>query len=228
MKSGEKKNKKPKKKVLFTALFAAGTFLLLSLITGIIIYAKAEPKVVLGDYKNMKVKLSEVPDEESKLEAPDGLAEKVGKDEKLRQAVLKELVDCSKFSFTSKAVNLRYNDFMKYYSQMAALYDDYKTVDVLATKYYGYESYDAFTKAVKEYAEASVKQEMALAAVAKAEGFAVNDEIFNKYIGNYLKAYDYGENEVDAFLENYGREDVYAVILDDYTLDMLLGWTTVE
>ncbi len=226
MQKNDPENKKNHKK-LRVLLLICGTLALCALVAVIVIYSKAEPKVKLGDYKNMTVSLSEA-EKDTNLAAPDGLGLSSSKDEKLKQAVLSELVKISKFSFTGKAVELRYNDFMKYYKQMTALYDDYKTIEDLAVKYYGYESLSAFEKAVKDYAEASVKQELALAAVAKAEGFAVNDEIFNKYIKNYLKAYDYGENEVEAFLENYGREDVYAVILDDYTLDMLVSWTKVE
>ena len=61
----------------------------------------------------------------------------------------------------------------------------------------------------------------ALDAVAEKEGLSVDDAVFEKYIGKYLKAYDYQDSEREKFLENYGRETVYEIILRDYSLDRI-------
>ncbi len=170
-----------------------------------------EPEISLGDYASLEIVL-------------DGIDESLSDDkrlEKVDQAVLDALLSVCSFKHLDKAVKERYNENMKYYAQMVVLYDQYETITDLATKYYDYPDLESFQKSVMDYSELSIKQELALDAVAKEEKLSVDDAVFNRYIGKYLAAYDYSENETDKFLENYGRETVYEIILRDYTLDRL-------
>ncbi|MGN0165869.1 MAG: hypothetical protein ACI39R_06770 [Lachnospiraceae bacterium] len=187
-------------------------------------YINAEPTVKLCDYKNLNVQISGNDTATGSAAIPDGMLVGSSEDEKTSQAVLNALVENSKFYHLNKTVDQRYEQFIVYYQRIVALYDEYSTIEELATGYYGYDSYEAFTKDVRSYSELSVKQEMVLNAIAEKEGFTVTDDIFNKYIKKYLAAYDYGEDEIDAFLENYGKADVYQVILNDYTLDRVVEW----
>lgn len=188
---------------------------------GIVIYAtwyvNASPKLELGQYKNLKV----VVDTDSRTNVGN-LMEATDEDEIIKQALLNKIIKQAKFSHLAKKIDERYEEFITYYGQIATMYD-YDSVEDMAIKYYGYDSLEAFENAVMDYSELSVKQEMILSEIAKKEGFSVTDEIFNKYIGNYLKAYDYKEDEVEAYLNDYGKDEVYGVILNDYTLDYLVS-----
>ncbi len=196
--------------------------LVIGLAGWVIWYNNAEPVVELCDYKNLKVNTTDVATGSVSLQG--GLGVSVDSEERVNQAVLNALVSESNFKYLKKAMEERYSEFMAYYQQMAGIYD-YSSVEELAINYYGYKNYKEFSKAVEEYSETAIKQEMVLSEIAKKEGFTVTDEIFDKYIKKYLAAYDYGEDEVDAFLNDYGRADVYEVILHDYTLDMVVEWT---
>lgn len=214
----KKSNKAVIAGILLVVLLAAG-------FTGWLIwYCNADPTVKLCDYKNLKIDTDLSQLASGSVAAPGGIAMGITAEERVNQAVLSALVENSKFHHLNQTVEERYEQFMAYYGQIVALYDEYSTVEELAIKYYGYESYDAFSDAVKEYSEIAVKQELVLGAIAEKEGFVVTDEIFNRYIPKYLAAYNYGEDEVEAFLENYGKADVYAVILNDYTLDRVTEW----
>ena len=204
--------------VIIIVIFA----LVIGLAGWIIWYNNADPVVELCDYKNSKVNTHNVATGSVSLQG--GLGVSVDADERLNQAVLNALLDECEFKYLKNAVDQRNKEFLSYYQQMAGIYD-YSSVEELAINYYGYESYDAFAEAVEEYSETAIKQELVLSAIAKEEGFSVTDEIFETYIKKYLAAYDYGEDEADAFLNDYGRADVYEVILFDYTLDMVVKWT---
>ena len=167
--------------------------------------------VKLGDYKALSIELPEGFDDLSESE----------KEEELDRRVLEALLSVCKFSHIDNEVKKRYNENMKYYAQMVVLYDQYETITDLATQYYGYADLESFEENVMDYSELSIKQELALDAVAKKEGLNVDDAVFEKYIGKYLAAYDYKENEREEFLKNYGRDTVYEIILRDYTLDTI-------
>ena len=167
--------------------------------------------VKLGDYKALSIELPEDFDDLSESE----------KEEELDRRVLEALLSVCKFSHIDNEVKKRYNENMKYYAQMVVLYDQYETITDLATQYYGYADLESFEDNVMDYSELSIKQELALDAVAKKEGLNVDDAVFEKYIGKYLAAYDYKENEREEFLKNYGRDTVYEIILRDYTLDTI-------
>ena len=172
---------------------------------------KKKPEVKLGDYLNLQVDLSGI----------DENASDSTKEEAKANAVLDALVSVCEFKYLDKAVDERYGENMKYYAQMVVLYDGYETITDLATKYYGYQDLESFEKSVREYSELSIKQELALDAVAEKENLNVDDAVFEKYIGKYLAAYDYKEDEREEFLKNYGRETVYEIILRDYALDRI-------
>lgn len=203
-----------------------GVFLLAGFMGWLIWYINADPTVKLCDYKNLEIDVSQIAS--GSVAAPGGLGISITSEERVNQAVLNELVEKSKFHHLNRTVDERYEQFMAYYGQIVALYDEYSSIEELATGYYGYESYEAFSEAVEEYSEAAVKQELVLSAIAEQEGFTVTDEIFDQYIQKYLAAYDYGEDEIDAFLETYGKADVYSVILNDYTLDKVTEWAGLK
>lgn len=217
---------KKKKNIVMMAVLTAGV-LIACLGIFLLWYINADPVVKPGDYKNMKVTCAETATGANS--ALGGLEISVSQDEREKQAVLKQLVDEAKFYRVRGTVNERYEEFIAYYQRLAMLYDEYKTIEKLATDYYNYESYEAFCEDVKLYAETSVKQELVLSEIARKEGFAVTDEIFNTYIGNYLAEYDYGNSseEIESFLEAYGKENVYEVILNDYTLDRICEWSEI-
>ncbi len=219
----EEEKLKKKSNRIFVGVLAAVVLAAAGFAGWLIWDANADPEVELCDYRNLKVNYNAELPATGTVAVPGGFGTAVSSDEKLSQAVLQSLVENSKYKHLKKTVDTRFDRFLAYYSQIAKLYD-YSTVEELAVKYYGYESYEAFEKELREYSEAAVKQEMALKSVAEKEGLSVTDEVFDRYIKKYLAAYDYGENETDAFLENYGRADVYSVILNDYTLDKLIEW----
>ncbi len=219
-KTGKKKN------IAIIVVLTAGV-LIACLGIFLLWYINADPAVKPGDYKNMKVICAETATGSNS--ALGGLEISVSQNEREKQAVLKQLVDEAEFYRIRGMVNDRYEEFLAYYRRLAMLYDEYKTIEKLATDYYNYESYEAFCKDVKLYAETSVKQELILSEIAQKEGFSVTDEIFNTYIGNYLAEYDYGNSrdEIEKFLEVYGKENVYEVILNDYTLDRICEWSEI-
>ncbi len=217
---------KTKKNITIAVLLTAGV-LIACLGIFLLWYINADPVVKTGDYKNMKVSCADTATGANS--ALGGLEISVSQNEREKQAVLEQLVEETKFYRVRSMINDRYEEFIAYYQRLAMLYDEYKTIEKLATDYFGYDSYEAFCKDVKLYAETSVKQELVLSEIARKEGFAVTDEIFDTYIGNYLAEYDYGNSsdEIEKFLEVYGKENVYEVILNDYTLDRICEWTEI-
>jgi hypothetical protein len=224
------KNLKDKEKIRKINPFTVAIVILLVIVAGfigwLIWYENAEPSCRIGNYKGLEISLSDYEIATSGV-ASAGIEIATDDDERVKQAILSRLVEDAKFYHLTKTVEERESQYMTYYNQLAALYDEYSSIEELATNYYGYESYEAFCNDVKSYAEVSIKQELVLNKIAQKEGFTVTDEIFNSYIGKYLEAYDYSEDEIDTFLENYGKEDVYSVILNDYTLDMIQSWSTI-
>lgn len=208
----------------FTIVLISIVVLAIGFIAWLVWYINADPEVELCDYKNLSVNVDDAEIATGSTALMGGMGVSTTVEEKINQAVLNALIENSDFKYLKKVVDERYEQFLAYYQQMAGLYD-YASVEDLATQYYGYESYDAFDEDVKEYSEIAIKQELVLSAIAEIEGFTVTDEIFNEYITKYLAAYDYGEDEVETFLNDYGRADVYDVILNDYTLDKVVEWT---
>lgn len=190
-------------------------------------YSNADPTVKLCDYKNLSFDTESVEKATDSVSFVGGMFVTTTAEEKMNQKVLEALVEESKFHHIKKAVDQRYDEFMVYYQQMAGLYE-YSSVEELAKEYYGYDSLKAFTDDVEVYSKTSVRQELVLSAIAEKEGFTVTDEIFDEYIKKYLAAYDYGEDEVEAFLNDYGKSDVYEVILNDYTLDKVAEWNDIK
>ncbi len=210
-----KPKEEPKKKSTVLPAVAAIVLLGLMIVLLSVLIRKRESKkeaeVVLGDYTALSVDATGLDEELSESQ----------KLEKLDQAVLSALLSVCEFKHIDNAVKERYNENMKYYAQMVVLYDEYETITDLATKYYDYPDLESFENNVMEYSELSIKQELALDAVAEKEGLSVDDAVFEKYIGKYLKAYDYQDSEREKFLENYGRETVYEIIMRDYALDRI-------
>ncbi len=79
------------------------------------------------------------------------------------------------------------------YSTMAQLYGT--TLDDFVVTYMGYDSIDAYNAAAEEAAEESVKQELAVDAIAEKEGLAVTDDNYDEVMEEIVLYYGYPDAE---------------------------------
>ncbi len=97
--------------------------------------------------------------------------------------------------------------------------------DEYLDKYYK-KTYDEFYDEIYVYMEASVKEQFALLAVAKAENIVLDEKGYAEYVAAYVKYYGYKSEE--EMYQDYPKEDMQIAFLCNDVLDYLIEKTTIN
>jgi trigger factor len=65
-----------------------------------------------------------------------------------------------------------------------------------------------------------VKEQLVLKSIVQSEGLTITDDIYQKYIAEYLE--DYGYTDEESFLDYYGEDSVKESMLYDYAIDFVV------
>ena len=111
------------------------------------------------------------------------------------------------------------------YNNDEALATDYGLMlEGFVMGYYGYGTMDEYVKALKDYAEKSVKLDMVVAKILELENAQITDEAVEAEIE--AKYADYGCESADDFKEKYDAEEFKAYLMNQKVIDIIKNNTS--
>lgn len=115
--------------------------------------------------------------------------------------------------YPTELLDRQVQEIMDYYESYATRYG--MTLEEFAS--YNGQTLDAFQEQIKEMAQESVAQTMALMTIANIENITITAEEIKQ------RAIDYGYSGVEEFAERFGELKVQEILLMDKVMDTLLG-----
>lgn len=79
---------------------------------------------------------------------------------------------------------------------------------------------------LKKYYEEQIKNELVLKAICKAENLEVTDDVYKKYIDEYVADYEY--DSVESFEKDYTKDEIKESMVYDLVYDFLAENATVK
>jgi trigger factor len=138
-------------------------------------------------------------------------------DAQISQELIEKIIDSSEFIDIDDMVQEYYDTMYSTYEDAAKAYD--LGMEDYIQEYYSI-SLEEFKNQLSEAMNDLVKEQLVLKSIVQSEGLTITDEIYQKYIAEYLD--DYGYTDEASFLEYYGEDSVKESMLYDYAIDYVV------
>jgi trigger factor len=138
-------------------------------------------------------------------------------DVQISQELIEKIIDSSEFIDIDDMVQEYYDTMYSTYEDAAKAYD--LSMDEYIQEYYSI-SLDEFKTQLSDAMNDLVKEQLVLKSIVQSEGLTITDDIYQKYIAEYLE--DYGYTDEESFLDYYGEDSVKESMLYDYAIDFVV------